>query len=166
MKKIFPIIVLILLLIPFTVNAAQDQGSMRSLAVTQLYQYAQAVYDRGDYAQAATIFSRILAMDPANSAARSYAKKLNAKGQQIVIPPMPTNPVIASAPIMVTPKGVVKKIVEQPKKEATQEVTKSTYNNEDLKNDLQEADRSIGELKSQVAALRSQIAEGQKDLTQ
>ena len=143
---------------------AQNQDSMRSMAVNQLYQYAQAIYDRGDYPQAATIFSRILSMDPAHSGARSYAAKLNKQGEQIAIPSMPVAVIVE--PIIVTPPKMVKKTVEPSKEEAPKQEVKATYNNEDLKKDLQDADQSIAELKDQVAALRNQISQGQKEFSQ
>lgn len=153
MNKTLIIVIFFFFIFPLKVGA-QQQTSVRSMAVAQLYEYGQAVYDRGDYSQAAKVFSRLLSIDPANSGARNYAHKLNKKGEQVTIPPVP----IVVAPV------VTKEKVEQ-SMETPSQMTKSSYSNDDLKRDIQEADQAIIKLKDQVSDLRNQIAQGQEYLS-
>src|SRR5262245_28518546 len=88
MRKLF--ITVWFMALVLTVPAyAKPAMSMRSMAVEQLYQYGRATYDRSNYPEAAKIFSRILVMDPQHEGALDYAKKLQKKGQNVVIPVRP-----------------------------------------------------------------------------
>ncbi|MBF0489938.1 MAG: hypothetical protein HQL15_04895 [Candidatus Omnitrophica bacterium] len=85
MNKCYLALLSLLLLLP-SVSQAQSGPSIRTLAIEQLSQYGKTIYDRGDYSEAAVVFSRILAMDPQNQEAIFYANNLNKKGETVVIP--------------------------------------------------------------------------------
>lgn len=176
MKK--SIFVLVFLLVFPHIVQAQEKNSVRSMAVDQLYQYGEAIYDRGDYPQAAQIFTRILAMNPSHAAAIGYAKKLNQKGEHITIPEAPAVPtvvpvaptvpaadVVAPKPVKKHTKAMVRHPAQKPVEKSVEKIV-SHGTGDDLKQDIQEADEAIEQLKGQVADLRDQISQGQKDLAQ
>ena len=133
MKKLILVSLLFTFTVPFQIYA-QEPISMRSMAAQQLFQYGQAVYERGDYSQAAIIFSKVLQFDPDYQEARAYAQKLNKKEEHVTIAP-----------------ARIKKIIP-------------TSDNDDLKKDIAEADQSINSLKIQISDLRNQIVQGHGDL--
>ncbi len=132
---------------------AQQEMSMRSMAVAQLYEYGQAIYDRGDYSQAAKVFSRILAMDPEHAGALDYAKELKKKGEFVIVP---VKPVSSAA----TP--VITKTPQATQQEPT-ETTDSIPTDEDLKQYIEKTDQAVDRLQSDIAQLRTQIFQTQKD---
>ena len=136
--------------------SAQENPTMRSMAAAQLFEYGKALYERADYAQAATIVSKVLSMDPQHTQAISIAKSLNKKGEHITIPQEVVQEVkIKSASkvhIQTKPKMIVKSVaVKQP----TIDVPQSN----DLTKDIQDANESIKQLKMQVADLRGQLSQ-------
>jgi tetratricopeptide (TPR) repeat protein len=142
---------------------AQNHPSMRSMAALQLFQYGQAVYERGDYSQAAIVFTKLLSMDPNNEAALKYARKLNSKGEHIAIPVS-----VIKAPV-VRAKKALRAVMQTPLKDkqvVTQQVQVSELSDQmDLKQDINEANLAIEQLKNQVFQLRQQITQEPKDLT-
>ncbi len=116
---------------------AQPSSGVRALAIEQLCQYAQAVYDRGDYPQAAIIFSRILRMDPENQGALDYANQLKRRGQVVFIPVKPV--VVAVVPL------------EPPDP------------NGDLKQDIKISNEAIEKLQIEITDLRGQIVQNQQE---
>ena len=154
MNRVVPIA---LLLICFYLPCyAQQDTSMRSMAVSQLCQYGQVVYDRGDYPEAAKIFNRILAMDPDNAAAINYAQMLNKKGHVVVVPPRPV-PVPKPVVVDVALKAEVVKV--DPPKTAAPKV--EATDTDDLKQAIQNADAGIEKLQTEVSDLRAQIKDNQ-----
>lgn len=149
---------------------------MKALAVEQLYEYGQALYQRGDYSQAAVIFNRILAMDPSNKGAVDTAKLLNQKGQSITIPLQAeiAMPAVDASSVNAADKGnnfgniFQGKVADTKVIEPLPEVTPATIDmsgaNLDLKKDIQETDVAIEQLKNELAQLRTQIANGQQEL--
>ncbi len=127
---------------------AQSNVSMRTIAADQLYQYGQAIFDRGNYSEAAVIVSRVLKLAPQHEGARQIAEKLNKKGARITIPPAPVQP-------------EVKAVVTQVKKTITNPQPQQSMTNQDLHQDIQSANQAIDTLKSEVADLRSQLSQGQ-----
>ncbi|MEI7998172.1 MAG: hypothetical protein WCH62_01520 [Candidatus Omnitrophota bacterium] len=134
MNNIILVLVSLLLFSPIF-SYAQEELTMRSMAADQLYQYGQAIYDRGNYDEAARVFSKVLAMDSRHEGALGYAKELKKKGKTIEIP--------ASI---------------KPIQDAQTDV------NANLKQDIRQVDKNIERLKEEVADLHTQIVEGQKDL--
>src|SRR5436305_1589672 len=106
MQKYFGVFFCLLLLYS-TPSLAQPSTSPRSLVVEQLSVYGQAIYDRGDYVQAAQIFSKILSLDPQNKKALYYADHLKKKGQIVLIPVQPPAPVVTKEKVI--PVAVPKK---------------------------------------------------------
>jgi hypothetical protein len=150
MKKLFLAVCVVL---SFPVLAqAQSNTTMRSLTVDQLYQYGQATYERGDYTQAAAVFTKILSLSPQHMEAIKYAVDLRKKGQLVIIPVGAEN-LQGSAKVM--------KPAETP---AAAVNTDGTIDNQDLKKDVQETDQAIDTLRQEVVILRAQIAKGQQDL--
>ena len=143
MKKIFSIFISIFLLCP-VLSHAQQMATMRTMAVDQLYQYGQAIYDRGEYAEAARVFSRILAMNPDHEGAVSYAKALKKKGTNVVIP--------ARSYLVATNHQM-----------GPSDFSDSSDMNGDLRKNIQEADQVVEKLRKEVADLSVQIAQGQKN---
>lgn len=146
MKKLF-FAVCIVLLFP-ALSHAQQHSTMKTLALDQMYQYGQATYDRGDYKQAAIIFTKILSMNPTHIGAVHYANTLREKGEVVIIPALAAMPEV--------PKAEIQPIMAK---------TVSMNNNLDLKQDIQETDEAIQKLKTEVSDLRAEIAKGQQDFT-
>lgn len=147
---------------------------MKSLAVEQMYEYAQAVYQRGDYAQAAVIFKRILAMHPNHEGAIEFATSLNKKGQHITIPSkkeclMKDIPVEETKSVKnygnIYQKKAEKAVVLEKAEEKMQAMTADdmAFSNSDLKQDMSDTDEAILRLKKDIAALRSEIAQGKSE---
>ena len=144
MDKLFLVVMVLLLAFPCFSYAA-DENSTRSMAAEQLFQYGQAVYDRGDLSQAAQIFSRVLVMVPEHAGAMQYAKILNKKGQSVTMPTRTLSVELASP----------QKFVEK---------SASLKANEDLKQNIQEVDQAIVTIQKDVAELRMQMAQERNDL--
>lgn len=140
MMKIFYLCIGLVVGLPLLSQA--QTPSMREMAITQLYQYGQAVHDRGDDAQAALIISRVLIMDASHPGARKLAETLNKKGAHILIP---------AKPQPVTLKPVEQKSTVIPSKDQ-----------DDLKQQIAATDQAIEQLKNQVSELRNQLSQGQQ----
>ncbi len=121
---------------------ALEPVSMRTLAIEQMYIYGEAIFDRGNYPEAAKVFSRILAIMPDYKETIGYAEALNKKGQHVVIPIRPV--VVESLPSAVALK------------------TDLSDPNGDLKLDIQATDERIEKLKKDISNLNQQIATGQE----
>jgi TolA-binding protein len=164
MSKIF-LAVLFLFLAP-SLSFPQQPLTTRTLAAEQLFQYGQAVYDRGDYSQAAQIFSRVLVLSPNHPEALGYVKNLKKKGQVVIVPER-TGVVYPPSVKEIIPKPQPtrsKKIAETPSQEPTPIASRTTSSgdNQDLKQSIQEADAAIEKLKSDIADLRNQTVLGKK----
>lgn len=172
MKKCFYGVLSVLLLMP-VLAFAQTSSSMRSLAVEQMYEYAQAVYQRGDYAQAAVIFRRILAMKPDHEGAVEFATSLNKKGQHIVIPPQKDRSIKDVVVLEEKPAknygniyqktSTVTALETTEEKHAEPAIEVKAISNRDLKQDMDDTDEAILRLKKEIAELRGQIAQGQSE---
>jgi TolA-binding protein len=155
MKK-WLIVVFFLLAAP-SLSFAQ-QVSLRFMAAEQMFIYGQAIFDRGDYVEAANVFKRILAILPDHEGAISYAIELNKKGQHIAIPVPPpvvkvVKPVAAQSivakPVATVPPPVVVQVSSEP--------------NDDLKQSIKQADLTIEKLKTDIIHINTQISQGQRD---
>jgi TolA-binding protein len=155
MKK-WIILALFLLAAP-SLSLAQ-QISLRYMAADQMFIYGQAIFDRGDYVEAANVFKRILAILPDHEGAIEYAMELNKKGQHIAIP------------------VVVKAVKPKAKVVAKQEIAKPLIvqappvvvlppsdPNDDLKQSIHKADQTIEKLKTDIIHINTQITQGQKE---
>ena len=128
---------------------AQQEITTRSLAVAQLSEYGQAIYDRGDYPQAAIIFSRVLRMDPNNKEALGYANTLKKKGQDVFIPASAV--AVQSKVSQIEQPVIVKEVPIDP--------------NQDLKQEIQTTDQAIESLKVEVSNLREQAANAEQEVS-
>jgi hypothetical protein len=54
--------------------------SLKEMAITQIFQYAESLYERGNYREASRAFAHILQLDPHYLPALDYAHKLEAAG--------------------------------------------------------------------------------------
>lgn len=170
MKKLFFIVISCLLF--SSVSFAQQ--TTRTLAAQQLFLYGQAVYDRGDYPQAAVIISRVLQMDPTQKEALEYARNLKNKGLDVFIPltaearhPSPEVNQSIPQPQPEKPKKLSQVLAKQ-SSETSQVpvpglVTVNFPDNTDLRQAIQDADAAIEKLKSDISDLRTQIVQGQKE---
>lgn len=85
MKKIITTLVLGVILGLFTngAQAQEDKKSMKSLMVDSLSEYGRQLYNRGNYAEAANVYARILTVDQDNEKAMNYLKAIKAKGYPV-----------------------------------------------------------------------------------
>ena len=164
-KNIFLVIVFLSF---SSLNAlAYENPTMRSMAAAQLFEYGKALYERGDYPQAAEIISKVLDMDPTHSKAIKIAKTLNQKGEHITLPKEEMIPVekpkVTVQEAAKSKPAIKKNFAKLPVevKVPKQEVIKTTPNS-DLTQDIQEANEAIKQLKLQVADLRGQISKTSK----
>ena len=148
MKK-WIIAALFLLAVP-AVSFGQ-QVSMRMLAAEEMFVYGQAIFNRGDYVEAANVFRHILKILPSHEGAISYAVELNKKGQHIDIPVQPLKP---------AQKHEVKKAAKPQEQAAPQAPIDP---NGDLKQKIVQADKTIGQLQKDITAINTQITQGEKE---
>jgi|GEM_PF-4677191 len=133
MRKILIFLTLILLLFP-VISFAEKELNYKSLAVEQLYQYGQEIYDRGDYNQASRVFSRILVIQPNHEGALGYVEKLKSKG-----------------------KDVIATTGADTNNEEDRAMEVSNGSNDDLKQSIQAANEAINALKNDIAQLHVHI---------
>ena len=138
MIKRFLLAATVLLVLP-GFSYAQQVVNLRSLAIDQMYLYGETIFQRGDYSEAAKVFTRILEMSPNNKGALGYAKALNKKGEHISIPERYAG--IESASEL---RAVVRADLTDP--------------NSDLKQDIRETDEGIQQLKNDISNLHQQLA--------
>ncbi len=75
------ILVLFLVLLTSRAWAQEEQEAnptgLKNMAVGQIFEYAQTLYDRGNYREAAHTFQHILKLDPQFEPAKEYLRKMN-----------------------------------------------------------------------------------------
>ena len=148
MKKVLLAVFASLLLIP-AFSFAQEQITVRSLAVDQLFEYGRAIYNRGDYPQAGVIFTRILKMDPQNQEALKYVEYLKKKGGGV----MPTNPI----------PSIQAFAVEKQHNPSDIEIFKDLRSNQDLKQEISDSDQAIEKESNEIEGLRQLMKEHQQE---
>ena len=56
--------------------AQENPADLKDLAVAQIYEYAQSLYDRGNHEEAARAMGRLLQLNPDYAPALAYMRKL------------------------------------------------------------------------------------------
>ena len=145
MKKVILFLVVLCFFLPNLAQSAQDL-SARSLAADQLFIYAQAVYERGDKSQAERMFQRVLALNPKHPGAMRYVKDIK--------PALPSSDEQLAHLIQGTNNFM--QSTAKLDNFATNYLSSSKTNAE-LQQNVQEADRAIAMLQSDIQELRNQL---------
>ena len=129
MKTLLTTIVCALLVMP--VAWAQDKpASLKDLAVNQMNEYAETLYNRHDYEGAKRVFGRVLQLDPTNAAALAHVG--------------PVKPVKTKSETVPNCCALPKPVV----------IAKPADPNQDIKTQIADEDKAIQVLHDQIAQLQ------------
>ena len=148
MQRVITMKKLYLLLIFLTVSASVgfadvNRTGMRDLAVEQMYEYGQMLYERGDYHQAERVFERILSFDPQHAGSLHYMKSMD------------PSKVIAHAPsVMATSKPCC--VIAKNEPNPAEVPVVSNDPNADLKEEIAARQKDLDKLKQDVQVLQDE----------
>lgn len=83
MRKSILAFVFVLMACPL-VRAEQSPDSLKDMAVAQIFEYGENLYDRGDYEEARHAFEKVLQLDPQYKAASDYLAQMGAQPSVVV----------------------------------------------------------------------------------
>ena len=66
---------------PSALGAQENPADLKELVITQIYEYAEELYDRRDYEEAARAFNHLLQLNPDYAPALAYMRKLGYQPQ-------------------------------------------------------------------------------------
>jgi hypothetical protein len=113
-----------------TVFAAENKNAMKDLAAREVYHYAESLYVRKDYTEAANAFQKVLALEPGHKGALAYLEHLKVPADVCC-----AWPVAKAAP--------------------TRDINPNEAN-ADLKQELAEEDAALDALRQELTQMRAQ----------
>jgi hypothetical protein len=129
MRKILFVATLFVLL-DGSVFAAENKNAMKDLAAREVYHYAESLYVRKDYNEAANAFQKVLALEPGHKGALAYLEHLK----------VPADVCCAWPAAKVIPARDIN----------------PSESNADLKQELAEEDAALDALREELTQMRTQ----------
>jgi len=147
------------------VSAQTAQDNVKTEAVTKIYEYAESSYTKGDYKEAEQSFQKVLQLDPNNTSAADYIKKIGqtadkaankaADKSEEALRTEKIEHSVETFSSVKTPGPAVSAAVPVPAAVAIAPIAQPADENSDIKDQIAAEDKAIGQVNDAIAQLRA-----------